>query len=68
MLRTALLNSVRRPVALSALSSRVTVRSMSEGDTGSGFSRPGGQVQGDSFTKREKANEDLYVRRKEQEK
>lgn len=37
----------------------------SEGATGSGFSRPGGQAAGDSFTKREKAAEDLYIREQE---
>jgi len=68
MLRTAILNSVRRPVALSIATRRTAVRNMSEGSTGSGFSRAGGEAQGDSFTKREKANEDFYVRKKELEK
>lgn len=39
---------------------------MAEGDTGG--VRPGGQSQGDAFSKREAANEDYYVRQKEMEK
>ncbi|KAL9030855.1 MAG: hypothetical protein Q9196_001054 [Gyalolechia fulgens] len=39
---------------------------MAEGDTGG--VRSGGQAQGDAFSKREAANEDLYVRQKEMEK
>ncbi|KAL8713195.1 MAG: hypothetical protein Q9220_002716 [cf. Caloplaca sp. 1 TL-2023] len=39
---------------------------MAEGDTGS--TRSGGEAQGDAFSKREKAGEDLYVRQKEMEK
>jgi len=35
------------------------------GDTGS--TRPGGQVQGDSFTKREAAAENKFIREKEME-
>jgi len=42
--------------------------SSSEGATGSGFSRPTGEAGGDSFTKREKAAEDYYIRQKEKEK
>jgi len=37
----------------------------SEGATGSGFSRPGGEHSGDSFTKRERAAEELYIREQE---
>lgn len=46
------------------------VRRMStgEGATGSGYSRPTGEAGGDSFTKREKAAEDYYIRQKEKEK
>ncbi|MCJ1401903.1 hypothetical protein MMC11_005120 [Xylographa trunciseda] len=47
--------------ALSASSAR-----MVEGATGG--TRAGGEAQGDSFSKREKANEDYYVRQKEKEK
>jgi len=39
---------------------------MVEGATGG--TRAGGAAQGDSFSKREKANEDYYVRQKEKEK
>lgn len=42
-----------------------SVRTMAEGDVGSGSSRPGGMAQGDAFSKREKANEDQYVRQQE---
>lgn len=41
---------------------------MSSGEVGSGYSRPEGQKGGDSFTKREKAAEDYYIRQKEKEK
>lgn len=41
-------------------------RTMAEGDTGG--SRSGGAAQGDAFTKREKANEDYYVREQEKQK
>ncbi|KAL7274972.1 ATPase inhibitor [Rhizina undulata] len=67
MLRTTISRSLRiKPFAPVAMSARAY--STSEGATGSGFSRPGGQAQGDSFTKREKAAEDLYVRAQEKEK
>ncbi|CUS12098.1 unnamed protein product [Tuber aestivum] len=46
----------------------VTLRSYTEGATGSGITRPGGEAAGDAFTKREKANEDLYVRAQEKAK
>lgn len=39
---------------------------MAEGDTGS--TRAGGAAQGDAFTKREQADENLYVKKQEQEK
>ncbi|MCJ1436838.1 hypothetical protein MMC27_006220 [Xylographa pallens] len=39
---------------------------MAEGSTGG--TRAGGEAQGDSFTKREKANEDFYIRQQEKEK
>lgn len=41
---------------------------MGAGDTGSGFSRPTGQAGGDAFTKREHAQEELYIRQQEVEK
>ena len=37
-----------------------------EGDTGA--PRTGGAAQGDSFTKREQANEDYYVKQQERQK
>ncbi|KAF8458053.1 mitochondrial ATPase inhibitor, IATP-domain-containing protein [Terfezia claveryi] len=46
----------------------ISTRAMSSGEVGSGFSRPEGQKGGDSFTKREKAVEDYYIRQKEKEK
>lgn len=42
-----------------------SIRSMAEGDTGAGASRPGGAAQGDAFSKREQASEDMYVRQQE---
>ncbi|CAF9906267.1 MAG: hypothetical protein ALECFALPRED_002179 [Alectoria fallacina] len=39
---------------------------MAEGDTGA--TKSGGSAQGDAFSKREQADENLYVRQKEQEK
>ncbi|MCJ1378881.1 hypothetical protein MMC17_001980 [Xylographa soralifera] len=39
---------------------------MAEGSTGG--TRAGGEAQSDSFTKREKANEDFYIRQQEKEK
>ncbi|KAL8761778.1 MAG: hypothetical protein Q9184_002139 [Pyrenodesmia sp. 2 TL-2023] len=39
---------------------------MAEGDTGG--IRSGGAAQGDAFSKREKANEDFYVRDQEMQK
>ncbi|KAF8417243.1 mitochondrial ATPase inhibitor, IATP-domain-containing protein [Tirmania nivea] len=45
-----------------------SARAMSSGEVGSGFSRPEGEKGGDSFTKREKAAEDYYIRQKEKEK
>lgn len=53
---------------LAARTFSTTARSMSEGATGSGASRAGGIAKGDAYTKREKANEDFYVREKEKEK
>ena len=44
----------------------VAARRMAGGDTGA--PRSGGAAQGDTFTRREKANEDYYVRQEEQKK
>lgn len=44
----------------------VVARRMADGDVGG--TRSGGAAQGDAFSKREKASEDLYVRQNEQEK
>lgn len=43
----------------------ITAR-MAEGDTGA--PRSGGAASGDAFTKREQADESLYIKRQEQEK
>ncbi|KAI5858809.1 mitochondrial ATPase inhibitor, IATP-domain-containing protein [Tricharina praecox] len=64
MLRTTLTTSTRTIARFTPLMS--TRLSSSEGATGSGFSRAGGQAAGDSFTKREKAAEDMYFRQQEQ--
>ncbi|KAI9798626.1 MAG: hypothetical protein M1825_005050 [Sarcosagium campestre] len=45
-----------------------TIRGMAEGSTGSGASRAGGAASGDAYTRREKANEDYYVKEQEKEK
>ncbi|MCJ1299040.1 hypothetical protein MMC08_001831 [Hypocenomyce scalaris] len=69
MLRQTLLN-VTRPALRSTV---VQLRGFSmsaiqnaEGSTGA--PRSGGEVQGDTFTKREKANEDYYVKQQERQK
>jgi len=41
---------------------------MAAGDTGSGASRSGGEAAGDAFTKREKASEELWIRKEEKAK
>ncbi|KAI9882395.1 MAG: hypothetical protein M1823_005859 [Watsoniomyces obsoletus] len=66
MLRTGFRLSPRAPIARLAFVNQT--RSMAEGATGSGAARPGGLAQGDAYTRREKANEDFYVREKEREK
>jgi len=70
MLRTAIIrtSSVHRAQRLAVSAFGVRNMSASEGATGSGFSRPTGAAGGDSFTKREKATEDYYIRQKEREK
>lgn len=54
-----------RPIAPRVQIARFSAgaRRMAEGET-----RGGGGAQGDAFSKREKASEDLYVRQQEQEK
>lgn len=44
----------------------LTARRMAEGDAGA--PRSGGAAQSDAFTKREKANEDFYVKEEEKKK
>ncbi|KAK9478259.1 mitochondrial ATPase inhibitor, IATP-domain-containing protein [Lipomyces japonicus] len=62
-----MLTSIARLTVRRAASVRVSaIRAYSEGSTGS--PRAGGERSGDSFTKREKAQEDLYVRQLEKEK
>lgn len=46
---------------LSTRSFSALTRRMAEGDTGS--TRSGGAASGDAFTKREQADESLYIRR-----
>ncbi|KAI9835447.1 MAG: hypothetical protein M1819_002365 [Sarea resinae] len=70
MFRQNIINSLR-PVARSNNTNFLpitAVRAMSEGATGSGASRAGGEAAGDAYTRREKAQEDFYVKQKEREK
>ncbi|TGZ77710.1 hypothetical protein EX30DRAFT_343926 [Ascodesmis nigricans] len=60
MLRTVITRTAR-PVVGSTTPLMSVRHSSGEGATGSGFSRPGGMASGDSFTRREKAAEDMYV-------
>ncbi|KAI9677199.1 MAG: hypothetical protein M1829_002773 [Trizodia sp. TS-e1964] len=72
MLRLCLLSSVCVSLRTSRLSANPAalniIRGMAEGATGSGSSRAGGIASGDAFSKREKANEDYYVREQEKAK
>jgi len=70
MLRSSIIRSANafRAQRLTPLVSSARSMSSGEGATGSGFSRPTGEQGGDSFTKREKAAEDYYIRQKEKEK
>ncbi|RPB04543.1 hypothetical protein L873DRAFT_1666945 [Choiromyces venosus 120613-1] len=61
MLRTTIARTLR-------VNRIVMLRPYTEGATGSGTARPGGEAAGDAFTKREKANEDFYVREQEKQK
>ncbi|KAM0801989.1 mitochondrial ATPase inhibitor, IATP-domain-containing protein [Usnea florida] len=70
MLRQTIIQTLR-PSIRSALNptSRTlttTARTMAGGDTGA--PKSGGSAQSDAFSKREQADENLYVRQKEQEK
>ncbi|KAK9475529.1 uncharacterized protein V1510DRAFT_409496 [Dipodascopsis tothii] len=60
---TTLRNSSRSTYSVIRFSHNASARFYSEGSTGS--SR--GEAGGDAFTKREKANEDYYVRKAEKE-
>ncbi|MCJ1374057.1 hypothetical protein MMC20_005287 [Loxospora ochrophaea] len=69
MLRQILSSAIKPTIRNSTLQQRafsVSVVRMAEGDTGA--IRSGGAAQGDSFSKREKANEDLYVKDQERQK
>ncbi|KZF22102.1 hypothetical protein L228DRAFT_261322 [Xylona heveae TC161] len=71
MFRQSIVKSVRPVGSRAGINCRLpltSVRTMAEGATGSGASRPGGEHSGDAFSRREKANEDYYVRQKEKEK
>ncbi|KAF2268336.1 hypothetical protein CC78DRAFT_613527 [Lojkania enalia] len=63
MYRSSIVKTIRPVAARRFLSS--TPRAMAGGDTGSGFSRPTGERGGDSFTKREHAAEEMYIRQEE---
>ncbi|OAK97616.1 hypothetical protein IQ06DRAFT_379463 [Phaeosphaeriaceae sp. SRC1lsM3a] len=66
MLRTSIIKSTRSVAAPRYFS--VAARRYAEGATGSGSSRAGGIASGDAFTKREAANEELYIRQEEKAK
>ncbi|KAF2017582.1 hypothetical protein BU24DRAFT_420616 [Aaosphaeria arxii CBS 175.79] len=66
MYRTSIIKAAR-PLASKRLLS-TTARVMTGGDTGSGASRAGGIRSGDAFTKREAANEEMYIRQEERAK
>ncbi|KAH7390887.1 mitochondrial ATPase inhibitor, IATP-domain-containing protein [Phaeosphaeria sp. MPI-PUGE-AT-0046c] len=66
MLRTSIIKSARSVAAPRYFS--VAARRFAEGSTGSGASRAGGIAAGDAFTKREAANEELYIRQEEKAK
>ncbi|QDS70824.1 hypothetical protein FKW77_004932 [Venturia effusa] len=66
MLRTQIAKASMPLIARRSFAS--TPRIMAAGDTGSGFSRPGGAASGDAFTKREKGSEDMWIRQEEQAK
>ena len=70
MLRTSIVRSniLRAQRPLTPTFNAFRAMSTGKGATGSGFSRPTGEAGGDSFTKREKAAEDYYIRQKEKEK
>ncbi|KAF2206058.1 hypothetical protein GQ43DRAFT_436485 [Delitschia confertaspora ATCC 74209] len=62
MLRTSIIKSVSSKRLLS------TSARLMAGETGSGFSRPAGDKAGDAFTRRERANEEMYIRQEEKQK
>ena len=66
MLRPSAIRAIR-PLASRRLLS-TTPKVMSAGDTGSGFSRPGGERSGDAYTKRERAQEEMWIREEERQK
>ncbi|KAI9817236.1 MAG: hypothetical protein M1827_001349 [Pycnora praestabilis] len=59
-------SAIRSNIAVNKILPITSIRGMAEGSTGG--SRAGGEASGDAFTKREKANEDFYVKQKEKEK
>lgn len=65
---SAITNTIARTVRStpSVRSFSIAARRMAGGDTGA--TRSGGAAAGDAFTKREKANEDFYVRDQEKQK
>lgn len=66
MFRTQITRTARPVAAQRFLTT--TSKLMSSGDTGSGYSRPGGERAGDAFTKRERAAEDRFIKQEERAK
>ncbi|MCJ1257567.1 hypothetical protein MMC24_005393 [Lignoscripta atroalba] len=69
MIRQTLLASSKSTLRSTLIHQRglsISAVRMAAGDTGG--VRSGGEAAGDSFSKREKANEDYYVKQKEKEK
>ncbi|KAF4302586.1 ATPase inhibitor [Botryosphaeria dothidea] len=64
MLRTTITRALRTPAAARPFSN--SVRVMAAGDTGS--VRPGGEKAADTFSKREAAQEEFYIRQEEKRK
>ncbi|KAF2182491.1 hypothetical protein K469DRAFT_585690 [Zopfia rhizophila CBS 207.26] len=65
MLRQALTKNVKPLASRRFLS---TSARLMTGETGSGASRPGGLREGDAFTRRETAAEELYIKQEEKAK
>ncbi|CAF9913222.1 MAG: hypothetical protein HETSPECPRED_001363 [Heterodermia speciosa] len=69
MIRQTLVQAIKPALRAPLLTCRTLSTSstrLAEGDTGA--PKSGGSAQGDAFSKREQADENLYMRQKEQEK